>query len=137
MGQEDTGRGVVTIDYTPAMYKFIKYMWNTHKKEAPPADMFKQGIVCGIGDTPLSAIFIYDTGVSMALIEWMISNAQAGRKNRNEAIDLMLNKAVSFCIEKGYKYIYTATGSPIFQKRLEKAGFKVKVTNQKHMFWGL
>jgi len=71
------------------------------------------------------------------MIEFQIANTKFKRDIRNEAIDLMLEKAIEICQKIGYKYIYTASYSPKYISRLEANGFKIKGEKQHHMFWGM
>lgn len=124
--------------YTPGDYKWLTYMWSTHGSNPPPEDVLsKHGIWIEYKNIPVCCVFMYHTGSSMCMMEFVVSNGDIKRKNRDASLDLMIEKAKQWALENGYKYIYTAISSLKYIKRLEKCGFLKKGTPQQHMFFGV
>lgn len=138
MEQESIKFQLVARPYRLEDYPYIENMWNEQGENAPPMDVLgKDGIVITYEDNIVCAIFIFQPSSSMGMIEFQIANPLIDKEIRNEGIDVMIEKAVEICKKIGYKYIYTATYSEKFKKRLESNGFAVKGAKQYHMFWGL
>ena len=126
------------LDYKESHYDSVCKMWESNGLVCPPRGVLgDSGVICFEGGAPLCAIFIFNPTSEMGMMEFMVSNKNANKDIRGQAIDLMLQSAVEKCKEIGYIYIYTATSSAKFIDRLERVGLKKHGTPQQHMFWGV
>lgn len=130
---------MVTIEkYKKKDYEAVCKMWQSQGLTCPPMGVLgDNGLIGKLNDDNICSIFIFNPTSEMGMLEFMACNKNAEKAIRNYAIDIMLQKAIELCKKMGYKYIYTATSSNKFIKRLENNSFVKKGARQQHMFWGL
>lgn len=129
----------MTIEkYKKEDYSLICDMWQSQGLTAPPIGVLgDNGLIGKHNNDGICSIFIFNPTSEMGMLEFMACNKSVEKSIRNHAIDFMLQNAMDICSQMGYKYIYTATSSDKFIKRLEDNGFIKKGRRQQHMFWGL
>jgi len=139
MGSKSVEHRMVTIEkYKKEDYGLICEMWQSQGLTAPPIGVLgDNGLIGKFDNNSLCSIFIFNPTSEMGMLEFMACNKNIEKAIRNYAIDIMLQNAIDFCKEMGYKYIYTATSSNKFISRLQNNGFIKKGRKQQHMFWGL
>jgi len=125
-------------DYKPEDYATIWQWWRKHKSYAPEEDLLPDsGIVVFNENYDTAAGFIYQTNSKMCIFEFVIVNPEASKKERNEALDLLIKSVVDFCNTNDYKMIYTSTSLRKYISRLKENGFIEADKEQTHMFRSL
>ncbi len=56
---------------------------------------------------PIVSGFLYISNSKMAMLEWIVSNPDYREKDRQKAIELLINKVESFCKDLGVKHVIT------------------------------
>ncbi|MEE8208532.1 MAG: hypothetical protein V3T88_06235 [Nitrosomonadaceae bacterium] len=119
-------------------YEDLLNMWATHESMPPPLDVLSPyGVWVEYKGEPVCCVFMYDTGCSMCIMQFVISNGKMPKEIRNEGLDRMVEECIEWAKESDFKYIYTATSVQKYINRLEDNGFSKEGTLQQHMFWGL
>ena len=57
-------------------------------------------------DIPVCAGFIYITNSKVAWVDWIISNKNYKKKNKHEAVKLLVDRLTGLCKKSGSKYAY-------------------------------
>ena len=138
MGSEDIRYKLVDVRDDDNLYNGIAYMWKSQKLTPPPQDVLSRYcMLATYEDVEICAVFLYDTGCSMAMMEFMIVNSRIPKTIRDRALDNVISLAVEWSENNGYKYVYTATNKERFKQRLTNNSFVPRGAPQQHMFWGL
>jgi len=93
-------------------WKTLVAWWDTWPDWSPPARGFLPengtgGLMVEKDNTPIVAGFIYETNSDGVLFEWIVSNPDYREKDRQEAIEKLINDAESKIKEMGYKHIFS------------------------------
>lgn len=56
---------------------------------------------------PIVSGFLYISNSKMAMLEWIVSSPDYREKDRQKAIELLINKVESFCKDLGVKHVIT------------------------------
>ena len=93
-------------------WETLVYWWDTWPEwVAPPRDFLpdngKGGFMVEKNNIPIVAGFLYTTNSKGILLEWIISNPDYKEKDRQMAIELLINGAENVSKELGYKYMFS------------------------------
>ena len=113
-------------------YEIIKRWWKWWRWPALPRDFLpdngKGGFMIekkGLINKPIASGFVYITNSNIVLLEWIISNPEYKEDDREEVIELLINKIEEVCREIGYKYILTMVKNKRLIKTHKKLGWVV------------
>ena len=111
--------------------------WNTLVKwwdswpewQAPPKDFLpdngKGGFIVEKKDQPIVAGFLYTTNSKGALLEWIVSNPDYKEKDRQQAIELLIEGAENVCKQQGIKYIFSIGRNKSLINTHKKLGYQI------------
>lgn len=117
-------------------YDIISAWWREHGSYVPMQQHLPPtGLMVEIENEPASAGFLFNTDAKICVVEFIICNPQLNKQQRNDAINLLIEKLRDVAIKIGYTAIYTSTGIPKFINRFKDAGFIEADKNQTHMFY--
>lgn len=120
--------------YTSSEYPLICSWWQA--RDWPiisPECLPKHGILVG----NYCAGFVYTTDSSLAWIEWIVSNPATDSKERNQAMDILIDSLIGKCRLLGARYIFTSVSHEKLQDRYVKHGFNVTESQVTHMIRSL
>ena len=86
--------------------------WDTWPEWTTPAKDFLPengtgGLMVEKNGIPIVAGFIYETNSAGVLFEWVVSNPDYREKDRQDAIEKLINDAETKIKEMGYKHIFS------------------------------
>lgn len=111
-------------DYDTVYTWWIKRGW-----KAPPLNMLpKTGFIVD----KVAACFLYSTDSDICVFELTISNPESKQKERDEALDGLIDMTSKYAQALGYKAMLTYTSHPKFMDRLEKHMFHKTDENMTH-----
>ena len=120
---------VTPFDYQKHALEVMCWL-SKHSFALPPENMLPvktgfivEGIACG---------FLYITNSSLGWLEWVFSNPEKPKEERDQALDLIFNKAQERAKELGISALFSAAGIPAYAKILERNGFKETDKNVSH-----
>jgi|TARA_R110000824_G_C15212830_1_gene676810 hypothetical protein len=79
--------------------------WDAPAKDFLPDDG-EGGLLVLDQDIPVCAGFIYITNSKVAWVDWIISNKNYNKKNKHEAVKLLVDRLTGLCKKSGSKYAY-------------------------------
>jgi|TARA_B110000285_G_C15139075_1_gene629382 hypothetical protein len=79
--------------------------WDAPAKDFLPDDG-EGGLLVLDQDIPVCAGFIYITNSKVAWVDWIISNKNYKKKNKHEAVKLLVDRLTGLCKKSGSKYAY-------------------------------
>ena len=108
----------------------LVYWWDTWPEwVAPPKDFLpdngKGGFMVEKNDIPIVAGFLYTTNSKGVLLEWIISNPDYKDKDRNDAVELLINGAENVSRKLGYKYMFSIGRNKRLIETHKKLNWKV------------
>ena len=65
------------------------------------------GLIVEKGEQPIVAGFLYFTNSQAVLLEWIISNPEYRNKDRQEAIELLINTAEAICKKQDQLHMFS------------------------------
>ena len=81
--------------------------WKSPPREFLP-DNGTGGIMVEKNNIPIVAGFIYETNSKLCYLEWIVSNPKyKNKKDRKEAIELLITKAEEYTKNLGYTYMWS------------------------------
>ena len=109
-------------------YSTLCKWWNDWGMESMPQELLPENGTGGImvlnKKEPVCAGFVYTTNSKIAWISWIVSSKTYNKKNRKEAINLLLTSLVNMCESTGIKLIYGINNSNRFlTKKFIDIGF--------------
>lgn len=125
--------------YQPEDYPKLVEWWNG-KNFPPPPEMFlpKDGLIISIGDKEVAAQFLYrDSSSPVGWAEWLISNPDSSRDERDIAIPKLLAGITALAGEYGVNMLFTSTNKDGLVKRFEADGYIKSDTNVTHLIKGV
>lgn len=72
---------------------------------------------------PIAAMWLYYTNSSIIMFEELITNPESDKKERNEAIDFLLDFSVDVSKNLGYKVIMALSNNDLLMNRLKRHKF--------------
>ena len=93
----------------------------------PPKDFLpdngKGGFMVEKNNQPIVAGFLYTTNSKAALLEWIVSDPEYRDDDREQALEMLINKAEDFAKKSGYHYMFTIGRNEHLIKTHEKLGW--------------
>lgn len=121
--------------YTLADYDTVAGWWKAHNEGFPPQEFLPgTGIVMEVEGKPVCAGFLYRTDSKICIFEWQACDPKAGKKERNVALDGLVDTAIWWAKENGFGMIHSSTNIQRFTKRLKDKGFIGKDRNYTNLF---
>lgn len=74
---------------------------------------------------PIVAGFVYFTNSRTSLMEFVISDPKYRNEDRQEALEMLINKAEEFSKKSGYHYMYSMSGNKKLLETHKKLGWFV------------
>lgn len=127
-------RSLTSEDYSENLVKW----WNDWRWTPPPREFLPNNGVGGFmvcdEDYPVVAGFLYITNSSVAWIEFIVSNMEyRHKKNRNDAIRLLISTLEELARINGKKYIYSSLKSEPLINAYIDCGFVKGSSNTQEM----
>jgi hypothetical protein len=101
--------------------------WEDWEWTAPPKESLPNnglgGFMISKGEVDVCAGFAYFTNSNLAWCEFIVSNKQYKDKDRNDAIELLINTIVEACKNAGYKTIFTSVSNQNLINKYQNCGF--------------
>lgn len=109
--------------------KILVGWWKDWGWEAPPRDFLPQngegGIMVYENETPICAGFLYNTNAKVGWVEWVISDKKyTKRKERKEALKMLLTHLTGLCESMGKKYVYALIKNPSLARVYKSLDYK-------------
>jgi len=106
--------------------KLVKQWWESRQNIEFPARLLSDtGMVAYHESRPVAAAFLYLTNSKVAWIGWPISDPESDAEVRSEALNAVFENLQSEARRNGHELIFTISGIPALQKRLEGLGYVV------------
>jgi hypothetical protein len=105
--------------------EFVKWWESYDFPSAAPKSILSvhYGLKVTDGSRALVAGWLYPAiDARIAWVGWLISNRQAEKEERSQAIDMLLVGLESLAYDSGIEIMYTPAKVPSLMKRLEKLG---------------
>lgn len=115
--------------YKNTDYYTLSYWWDKHGQNYPELETLPDS---GYIVDNIAACFVYKTNSNLAMIEFLISNPESNKEERNQAIDLVIDACINDAKESGYKVIYNVVDlkKPHVVKRFTDRGFETINDNE-------
>jgi hypothetical protein len=84
--------------FTKEFYPIVKKWWENHPNwglAIPLNSLSKNGIIVFIGEKPICAGWLYSTDSDLRLLEWVITNPESEKDERDVALDLLFESLLS------------------------------------------
>lgn len=112
-------------DYLDICSWWLKHNWPIINYEMLPSTGFiVEGYCAG---------FLYKNDSKLAILEFIVSNPEADKQKRSEALDLLLQALINEAKESGYKAIFSSLSHPGLIDRYVKHGFEVTDTTMTNL----
>lgn len=113
-------------------YEDVCYWWSQHDWSQLPRDALpKTGfIVEGV-----AAGFLYKTDSQFAILEFIISNKNAKKEDRKQAVDLVVKNLIDEAKNSGYNLIFSSICHPSLMTIYENNGLIKTDTNMTNYVW--
>lgn len=116
-------------------YDIISGWWGQHGSFAPkPEHLSPTGIMVSVDEDPVCAGFLYNTDSKICVFEFVVSNPKSPKKDRNAALEHLIDMIKLIAKDRGYSLIYTSINIQAYIKKLTNAGFLEADKNQTHLF---
>lgn len=116
--------------FTHEDYPTVVEWWNQHKWIVIPENALPvHGMI--VDDVACAWLYLADGG--LCLLEWYISNKDANREDRGEALELIIDELIKIAEDKNQMYIISSVMIPRLAKRLEDKGFQVTDKNMTNL----
>jgi predicted ATP-grasp superfamily ATP-dependent carboligase len=127
---------VVTIDFeVDKHYVIINQWWRVHGSFPPKIEHLpKTGFIVEADGKPTCAGFVYKTDSSICVFEFVVSNPDASKQEKDDCLKQLISSVKSWSKENGFSLIYSSIGIPKYIKRLQEQGFVVADEKQTHIF---
>jgi len=104
--------------------------WDSWPEWAAPPKTFLPdsgtgGLIVEKGKQPIVAGFLYFTNSQAVLLEWIISNPEYRNKDRQEAIELLINTAEAICKKQGQVHMFSIGRNKHLIETHKKLGWTV------------
>jgi hypothetical protein len=104
-----------------------KWKWTTPNRDSLP-DNGLGGFIVEKEDVPIIAGFVYTTNSKGAWLEWIISNPEYREKDRQLALELLIQGAENVLKNQGFKYLLFIGRHKNLINTFEKFGWNVDKT---------
>lgn len=110
-------------DYDNTLVKWWSdWDWTAPGKDSLPLNG-TGGFMVSKGDVDICAGFAYFTNSNIAWCEFIISNKEYKDKDRNDAIEYLINSLSKSCENAGYKVIFTSVSHQNLINKYQNCGF--------------
>lgn len=117
-------------------YAIIEGWWNAQGSYPPkPEQLPSTGFIVEESGTPVCAGFLYRTDSSICVFEFVVSNPEATKEQRDTALSYLIESAKEWAESEGFNLIYTSVGIPKYVSRLKYSGFVEADREQTHLFY--
>lgn len=117
-------------NYTKEDYGTVSLWWKQWGWDGiPEVFLPENGVVVSSGGNPICAAFVYKTDTPICWIENYISDKEADRETRSEALDLLILSCVEKAKSMGALVAISSIKHNVLARRLEKNGFVVSDKN--------
>ena len=113
----------------------IAEWWRKREWDVIPLEALPVTGVVFEGDTNICAAWLYTTGTAFGWLEWIVTNPEAGLKQRGEAVPKAIEALKGMALACGVKLIFNGSKSGGLIKSMEKQGFQKTDTEMTHMVW--
>ena len=118
-----TQNAVTARLFNDSDYPMIEAWWNHHRKDVLQKDALSSIGIIVERDYPEAVGFLYTTNSKRCMLDFVISNPAANKKNRSESLDI-LNKALCEVAEKmGFLVAEITVKIPTLINRCETWGY--------------
>lgn len=107
----------------------VKSWWEAHKWPAISRDLLPETGIIVESDRPIVAGWVYKTDSKMGWLEWIISNPETTKEERSQALDELLQVALSEARDLGLTVLFGALSHAGLIDRYKKHGFSETDTN--------
>lgn len=116
-------------------YDLICSWWLEHSWPCIPLDMLpvENGLLCYYNDKPVCSGFIYNTGTSIAWLEWLLCDPQAPKSYRSDAIDYLIKALELLAKENEATVVFTSVVSKPLIRRLDKHNYSINDTGMTNL----
>jgi len=105
---------------------WLKRAWESRQGIDFPVRLLSDtGLVVVNGIYPVAAAFLYKTNSKVAWLGWPITEPESTPEARSEALNMIFEKLHVMAKLEDYELIWTTSGIPALQERLEELGYKV------------
>lgn len=122
-------------DYQDVAAWWKAWGWPEIPREALP----EMGLIVSEGEVKICAGFLYRTDSCMCCIDFFVSNPEAEKKQRDAAMQMLINSLVGKAKESGFKAVFSFVrrkdGGLI--RRMIRAGYTVTDREMCHLVRGL
>lgn len=116
-------------DYDDILAKW----WKDWGGKIPPRDSLANngtgGFMVSKGDVDICAGFAYYTNSSIAFCEFVVSNYDYREKDRNEAIEFLIESVCLACKEAGYKVMWASVQNKNLINKYKNTGYTQTQSN--------
>ncbi len=124
--------------YKPELYPLLEVWWAAKKFGSVPAILLpKEGWVAYIDEKPIATAFLYTTNTPIAWVEWLVSNPESTKAERDETIPALLSFIEKEAVARGAMALFTSTQPEGVIKRFEACGFVVADTGMTNLIKGI
>lgn len=110
-------------DYPLLCTWWVQWEWTPLVRDFLPEDGTGGFMIYSDDDQPVCAGFMYLTNSKVAWIEFIVSNPNYKRPDRNELIKQLILYLTEQCRELGYEFAYTSTKHSALINKFESVGF--------------
>jgi len=82
------------------------------------------GLIVEENDKPVVSTFIYTTNSKVAIFEWPLSDRNYNKKNKDQAIELLIKGVENVCKAHGFKYLQFFGDNKKYINKLKDLDFK-------------
>ena len=111
--------------FKPEDYNDVYEWWNQYEDWTPmPLEMLgKDGFIAEKDGVKLAAVWGYNTGCPIHLMEWLVGNPKASWEDRSKAIEMVTDACSQWCKNNGAKLVFTMTKNKRLLDKLTEQGF--------------
>lgn len=118
---------MILHQYNPDYHNgFIQKWWESRQDIDFPVGLLPDiGKVMYDEEHPVAAAFLYTTNSKIAWVGWPISDPESDKDIRDEALDRIFRNLHDLAKQKKHTMIWSTSGIPSLQERLERLGYIV------------
>lgn len=121
--------------FMPEDYNDVYSWWTYYKDWTPmPLEMLgDNGFIVEKNGQKLAAVWGYNTGCPIHIMEWLVGNPEASWEERSEAINLVTDTCSQWCKQNGAKLVFTMTKNKRLIEKLQEQKFVKSDENMTHL----
>ena len=118
---------------TKDFYDTMTIWWEAHSFPTIDIDVLpKYTFVCYVGGYPVYSCCLYETDSKLAWVAWQISNTSIPYHMKAGGLEYLFHEIGVYAKEKGFKVLFTTSGTPSVIEALESQCFSKGDENVKH-----